>query len=1141
MILKSGKKLLALIVCFALLAGAFPVFAARQGENGIPFCLCDTASGWSYSAGNATADGESYTEAPSSLRYETDARQADTFVVQYQPSQPVNAAGYDYFEFDLYLDRDNLLSLGSGQLELTSSGGCDVEELAFDMSYLARQGLRAGWNHLCLPLSGGTLNSLSGESFDPTRVNFLRFYLSGIPASAGELLLRFDNMFFTQGEGGALPDIQPGNYTPPALTMQRAQRPYGDLDQSGKADSADALLALQYSVDLIALDYEQLARADVDGSGRIDAADALLILQHSVGLRQEFTVTQGYRPASTPEVGINGPHLVNPFFESEEAVVAVTDVICWGACGDGLTDDSIAFQKALAYAEALGGGTVFVPAGRYLLRDNLLIPNGVTLKGDSPKVDAGKAEGTVLMAYAGRGEEDGLAFLSMYAGSGVENLSIFYPEQTMDDIVPYPWTIDMTQVHGICVQNVRLVNSYQGIRLGNGNSNALQNIRGVVGTVLKTGLFIDYNVDICRLENILFTPRCWIGSGLSDTAGRGAMEDYVRANATGFQIEMVDWTYLTDITVEGCAVGIHTSRSTIRENGGSPNGQMYGIRLLDCVTGLYLQYVNAIGLMVTKGQITAEAPVVLSQEFESSLSLNAMTLQSTGAPALENRGTGVVTLGNCTVEASPGSASDAPAALACAGGRMSVLESTITGPSSHVEASPACEGVYLLNCTLDGEPRLKGQVSVVRDESLSAPKIPEDFQCVEQRVTKPAGNSLIDASLSPYLVTPSRTEDCSAGLQRAIDEMYALGGGVVYVPAGVYTLSQPITVRPGVELRGSSDAPHHSQVSSTVFYTDYGRLAPDAQALITLEGRAGVSGFKVMYTGQGTGVADIVPYACTIRGAGVSVYVLNVDLVNAYVGVDFDTLRCDGHTVNGLTGAPLRHGVVTGGGSVGGLVRDVQFNPHYYADNSRYGVKEVDIPSVFEYQMHHAEAFVVRDTVGQMMYNNFVYGALSGLSIEDGADVCVLGHGTDGGNQSLTASGTPKRPVTLVNSQLVVVGAYGDIMTYVRLAEDFTGRLDLIQTNLWGTPVRAVEAACGALRMTQGNLLRCGALGIVNTAADTAVSGMCFSQPDVAFDWYLDTDAVAAAAFGNLYASDGGRGRAADLAGVLRGTDFEQE
>src|SRR5215203_5802508 len=43
------------------------------------------------------------------------------------------------------------------------------------------------------------------------------------------------------------------------------------------------------------------------------------------------------------------------------------DVRNFGAVGDGVTDDGPAFQKALDALAAAGGGTLFVPAGKYAI------------------------------------------------------------------------------------------------------------------------------------------------------------------------------------------------------------------------------------------------------------------------------------------------------------------------------------------------------------------------------------------------------------------------------------------------------------------------------------------------------------------------------------------------------------------------------------------------------------------------------------------------------------------------------------------------------------------------------------------------------------------------------------------------------
>ena len=57
----------------------------------------------------------------------------------------------------------------------------------------------------------------------------------------------------------------------------------GDVNNDGSVNSADALIVLQYSVGLTAIDTNL---GDVNKDGIVNSADALMILQYSVGLVQ---------------------------------------------------------------------------------------------------------------------------------------------------------------------------------------------------------------------------------------------------------------------------------------------------------------------------------------------------------------------------------------------------------------------------------------------------------------------------------------------------------------------------------------------------------------------------------------------------------------------------------------------------------------------------------------------------------------------------------------------------------------------------------------------------------------------------------------------------------------------------------------
>lgn len=58
----------------------------------------------------------------------------------------------------------------------------------------------------------------------------------------------------------------------------------------------------------------------------------------------------------------------------------------FGAKGDGVNNETAAFRAALDAAEQNGGGTVFVPRGRYMLTGDLIMPPYTMLKGESKQL-----------------------------------------------------------------------------------------------------------------------------------------------------------------------------------------------------------------------------------------------------------------------------------------------------------------------------------------------------------------------------------------------------------------------------------------------------------------------------------------------------------------------------------------------------------------------------------------------------------------------------------------------------------------------------------------------------------------------------------------------------------------------------------
>lgn len=111
-----------------------------------------------------------------------------------------------------------------------------------------------------------------------------------------------------------------------------------------------------------------------------------------------------------------------------QSAIIVTD---YGAVGDGHTDNTAAFQRALDAVAAAGGGIVDVPVGRFYFKGHLTVRANTTLRGifnGPPGFLINK--GSVLLATEGRGNENSTPFISVKGGnSTITGLSIFYPEQ----------------------------------------------------------------------------------------------------------------------------------------------------------------------------------------------------------------------------------------------------------------------------------------------------------------------------------------------------------------------------------------------------------------------------------------------------------------------------------------------------------------------------------------------------------------------------------------------------------------------------------------------------------------------------------------------------------------------------------------
>ncbi len=278
----------------------------------------------------------------------------------------------------------------------------------------------------------------------------------------------------------------------------------------------------------------------------------------------------------------------------------------YNARGDGKTDDTAAFQRALDAASNFPttggyrpitpnhGGVVFAPAGEYLLAGTLNVPPYVALVGTTtaPASTAKpwtRGTGTVLLSTANAKNADGTPFLTMNASSTLEGVTIFYPLQTdTNPPVAYPWTVRGRQLP-ISLVNVTLVNSYRGVDVASANSGR-HYFNGVYGQPLLTGIAVDKSLDTGRLENVHFTP-IWHAEPTSPALA------FQRSKGTGISIERGDWEILADIELRGYATGILLTTSVCPTNCGGGLGQMSRVTL-DTDVGIEITNSSKVSYLV---------------------------------------------------------------------------------------------------------------------------------------------------------------------------------------------------------------------------------------------------------------------------------------------------------------------------------------------------------------------------------------------------------------------------------------------------------------------------------------------------------------------------------------------------------------
>lgn len=841
-------------------------------------------------------------------------------------------------------------------------------------------------------------------------------------------------------------------------------------------------------------------------------------------------------------------HSIKTVYSTKDWVISdfvVTDPM-FGAKAEPGFDNRAAFQAAIDAAYESGGGVVYIPAGNYEFHSTqigiksvrvrqgtsenkkdfnyeyvLRLHPGVQLRGDwaAPESNNGMVLGTILEVRVGKNAPnyDGSVkswwndsqagnalrttytsiadrFIEMNAGTGVTNLSIWYPEQNINDVKPYPWTLFQTQGNCATIEHVTLVNSYNGF---NSAPSELHYVLDSYITALNKGIEVHVCTDIGRIENVSISPEYWAKSGLPGAPTLAELTAYTKANSVGFQMHRSDWEYISYLHISGYKTGIWIGREPGFAD--APNAQLYEVHVDNCENGLYVEDVNPYGILISNSSFGAAKggnAVYFYKDFSTSTQFNGVEFSG---PIVSDGSDGVISFESCLF----GKYSDY--ALKINNGNVLLSQCHFENADKHVYLGMNMRTLKSVNS--GHKQRLKinnhsndAKIEIITDKKYAFEPIPKGLKTNIIAHPRPVSNQVLKADFSRATGFNNQrpVKDISSELQSALDALKASGGGTLYLPAGRYLVNKPIKIPSGVELRGSWDVQHHTQNGGTAIFTNYdgGDAGENAPSLIQLETNAGIRGITLAQLNIISGEYSAESPRKTpflIQGQGPKVYVINVTIAIGDKGIDLASYDTSGHYVDYLGGVPLRAGIWVGGGAEGGFIRNMQFNPHY---GSRLPEGGQGYPRVamMRFVQSNCSALKFADVKNQTIFNNFVYGSVYGIHfLKDEitgkypGKMTMIGHGSDGCTYSLFVEDADKdTKIIAVNSELVNTKIPNEpVRSYVLMGKEMNtskvhpdAKLILYNSAFWGSPVFGAIINSGIVSFQQANFSRSGTYGV---------------------------------------------------------------
>lgn len=339
------------------------------------------------------------------------------------------------------------------------------------------------------------------------------------------------------------------------------------------------------------------------------------------GSQSEPTPAEGSRLREAAEYvlpqdsALSYPQLVKTEFATTDNVIISANALDFGADAMGSLDSTEAIRRAVNAVSEEGGGTVFLPSGKYLITDVIEIPAYVTLRGDFASPLATRSDyGTVIVARPsalGGGAPQDKPLIKLLGNCGLVGLTFYYPEQSLSAASKYGYTVYADSAVTATMRNLTFINSSYGIGVSLGESmNELINLENVYGTFLFNAVTHNGTSDVGFFKNVVASPEFWAESALGPSPDKKEISSFTEDNLDALILGDLDDQLLSSITVLNARRGITFTR------GIRPDAGFWGLvhdAQINAKVGVYADYLNSKSGVVftasTLGTVENHSPV----------------------------------------------------------------------------------------------------------------------------------------------------------------------------------------------------------------------------------------------------------------------------------------------------------------------------------------------------------------------------------------------------------------------------------------------------------------------------------------------------------------------------------------------------